>query len=236
MTTSIATAATVIGAGPAGLMAAEQLADAGIPVSVYDAMPAAGRKFLRAGIGGLNLTHAEPYARFVERYSAPGTVGAWLSGFNADALRAWAAVLGIETFVGSSGRVFPAEKKAAPLLRAWLRRLHSKSVAFKWRHRFVGWNAAGDLRFICGADEHAVPSQATVFALGGASWARLGSDGRWAAAFAGRGVDCSAFRPANCGFNVDWSPVMQRHAGAPLKSVGLTVLDGQRAVTTRKGE
>src|SRR5581483_7831285 len=195
--------AVVIGAGPAGLMAAEVLAQGGAAVTVFDAMPSAGRKLLMAGRGGLNLTHSEPLPAFLARYreAAPRLEGA-ISAFPPDALRDWSEALGQPTFVGSSGRVFPQSFKASPLLRAWLRRLDSQGVRFAFRHRWLGWDEQGRLRFRAPQGERAVEAQATVLALGGASWPRLGSDGAWAGLLAARGVMMSSLRPANCGFVV----------------------------------
>lgn len=211
----------VIGGGPAGLMAAEVLAMGGVGVEVYDAMPSVGRKFLLAGIGGLNITHSEAFDAFVARYGARSSeVGDWLRDFDADALRAWAQALGIDTFVGSSGRVFPAEMKAAPLLRAWLHRLREAGVVFHRRHRWLGWNAEGALCFATPDGEVVVPADAVVLALGGGSWARLGSDGAWVPWLVVRGLDVAPLRPSNCGFDVDWSDALrERHAGEPLKGV-----------------
>ncbi|KAF1047173.1 TIGR03862 family flavoprotein [Xylophilus sp.] len=196
-------AVAVVGAGPAGLMAAEALSAAGLPVAVYDAMPSAGRKFLLAGRGGLNLTHSEPADAFAARFGArQAEVGAWLAGFDAQAVRDWARGLGVETFVGTSGRVFPQDMKAAPLLRAWLHRLRSAGVAFHMRHRWTGWADDGALRFCAPAGEAVVPAAATVLALGGASWPRLGSDGAWVPLLEARGVPVAPLVPANCGFDV----------------------------------
>ncbi|MBZ8140092.1 aminoacetone oxidase family FAD-binding enzyme [Rubrivivax gelatinosus] len=216
--------AAVIGAGPAGLMAAERLAAAGQRVEVFDAMPSVGRKFLLAGKGGLNLTHAEPFERFVTRYGARAD---WfeprLRAFGADELRAWAQGLGVATFVGSSGRVFPAEMKAAPLLRAWLHRLRAAGVVFHMHHRWSGWREDGALVFETPAGTRALQPAATVLALGGASWPRLGSDGAWWPWLAARGVELAALQPANCGFDVVWSEFLRsRHAGEPLKSVAIS--------------
>jgi predicted flavoprotein YhiN len=215
--------AAVIGAGPAGLMAAEMLAQAGVPVDVYDAMPSAGRKLLLAGKGGLNLTHAEPAPAFGGRYrERSAALAPLLAGFDGAALRDWARGLGVETFVGSSGRVFPVDMKAAPLLRAWMHRLRQQRVRFHQRWRWTGWHADGALRFDTPAGEQRVAPGATVLALGGGSWARLGSDGAWVAWLREAGVDVRALEPANCGFDVGWSEHFStRHAGAPLKNVAL---------------
>ncbi|MDP2007438.1 MAG: TIGR03862 family flavoprotein [Rubrivivax sp.] len=214
----------VVGGGPAGLMAAEVLAAAGHRVDVYDGMPSVGRKFLLAGKGGLNLTHSEPFERFVERYAARAPVlRPLLQAFGADALRAWAAGLGVETFVGSSGRVFPKDLKAAPLLRAWLHRLREQGVFFHMRHRWLGFDEAGALRFAAPVGELRLQPAATVLALGGASWPQLGSDGAWVPLLAARGVTLAPLQPSNCGFDVGWSThFASRHAGQPLKGVALT--------------
>ena len=212
----------IIGAGPAGLMAAEQLAGrAGLEVVVCDAMPSPGRKFLMAGKGGMNITHSEPSAAFLQRYGARSAqLAPLLAAFSPDTLRAWIHGLGIETFVGTSGRVFPAEMKAAPLLRAWLQRLRAAGVRFQVRHRWLGWGADGALRFATPDGEIAIDAAATVLALGGGSWRRLGSDGAWLPLLAARGVDVAPLRPANCGFDVAWSAhFRQRFAGQPVKPV-----------------
>jgi uncharacterized flavoprotein (TIGR03862 family) len=216
--------AVVIGAGPAGLMAAEALACQGRAVHVFDGMPSVGRKFLLAGKGGLNLTHGEPWERFVTRYGprAPQMQAA-LDAFPAQALRDWAAALGVETFVGSSGRVFPKDLKAAPLLRAWLHRLRGQGVQLHMRHRWLGWADDGTLRMATPQGERRVQARATVLALGGASWQRLGSDGAWWPWLQAAGVALRPLVPSNCGFDVDWSEKLQReHAGAPLKGVRLS--------------
>jgi len=218
---------TVIGGGPAGLMAAETLADAGIGVDVFDAMPSVGRKFLLAGKGGMNLTHAEPRPGFDARYGErAAALAPMLDAFGPDDLRAWAAGLGIETFVGSSDRVFPRDMKAAPLLRAWLARLRAQGVQFHMRHRWLGWTAQG-LRFATPDGERIVQTEAAVLALGGGSWARLGSDGAWVPWLRERGVDVAALVPSNCGFDVAWTPhFRERHAGTPLQSVVVETGDG----------
>ncbi|WP_354238150.1 NAD(P)/FAD-dependent oxidoreductase [Bradyrhizobium sp. LA2.1] len=215
----------VIGAGPAGLMAAEVLAQGGARVTVYDAMPSAGRKFLMAGRGGLNLTHSEPLPEFMARYrEAAPMLQAAIAAFSPDGLRAWSAALGEPTFVGSSGRVFPKAFKASPLLRAWLRRLDAAGVRFAFRHRWTGWDDQGRLRFQTADGVQAIAAKATVLALGGASWPRLGSDGGWADILASKGVAISKLRPANSGFTVAWSDVFRdRFEGQPLKGVALTI-------------
>ena len=230
--------AIVIGGGPAGLMAAERLRAAGVEVGVYDAMASVGRKFLLAGKGGLNLTHSEDRplfdSRFAERSSA---VGAWLDQLDGPGLRAWAAELGVETFVGSSGRVFPSSMKAAPLLRAWLSRLREAGVLFSMRKRWLGWAEDGGLRFAGEAGELTVKADVVVLALGGASWPQLGSDGAWAPLLAARDVDIALLRAANCGFELGrrqeptleqavapsgWSELFTaRFAGLPVKPVAL---------------
>ena len=216
----------VIGGGPAGLMAAEAARAAGADVDLYEAKGSVGRKFLIAGRGGLNLTHSEPRAKFVARYGtrAPA-VGAWLEDFDAKALRAWAKALGIETFIGSSGRVFPTDFKAAPLLRHWVHRLREAGVRFRVRHRWTGWR--GDaLVFSTEAGELEDRPDAVVLALGGASWPQLGSDGAWVPWLEASGVEVAPLEPANCGFDADFSPHFAgRHAGEALKSVVARVGD-----------
>ncbi len=226
----------IVGGGPAGLMASEVLSQAGVSVHLFDAMPSVGRKFLLAGKGGLNLTHAEPSAQFNTRFgSREPEVSQWLSGLDAQGVRDWAQGLGVSTFVGTSGRVFPAEMKAAPLLRAWLQRLrHPASgvpVKFHMRHRWLGWQ--GD-HLAFGRRDNASPLQVkagtTLLALGGASWPHLGSDGAWQVHLQDQGVEVAPLKPANCGFDV-WGRVGQgwtghfraKFAGHPLKSVVLTV-------------
>jgi hypothetical protein len=223
--------AAVIGAGPAGLMAAEALARQGRAVHVFDGMPSVGRKFLLAGKGGLNLTHSEPWERFVTRYGPrPPQLQAALDGFRAQALRDWAAVLGVDTFVGSSGRVFPKDLKAAPLLRAWLHRLRGQGVQLHMRHRWLGWAGDGTLRMATPLGERRVQARATVLALGGASWQRLGSDGAWWPWLQAADVALQPLVPSNCGFDVAWSEKLQReHAGAPLKGVRLSFEDFDQA-------
>ncbi len=215
----------IVGAGPAGLMAAEVLSAGGQAVHVYDGMPSAGRKFLLAGRGGLNLTHSEEFDAFVSRYGARREpVAGWLGAFGPQAVREWAQGLGIDTFVGTSGRVFPREMKAAPLLRAWLHRLRAQGVQFHMRRRFTGWTADGALRLRTPDGEQTATADALVLALGGASWSRLGSDGAWVPLLRERGVGIAPLLPANCGFDVagGWSAYFSsRFAGQPFKSVAI---------------
>jgi uncharacterized flavoprotein (TIGR03862 family) len=230
----------VIGAGPAGLMAAEVLAQGGAAVTVYDAMPSAGRKFLMAGRGGLNLTHSEPLPAFLARYSpAQPRLASAIAAFPPEALRQWSDALGQPTFIGSSGRVFPQAFKASPLLRAWLRRLDSAGVQFALRHRWTGWSDNGGLLFQTPGGESIVEPGATILALGGASWPRLGSDGGWAEILAAKGATIWPLRPANSGFTVAWSNIFRdRFEGHPLKGIALSFgrhrVRGE-AVVTRAG-
>lgn len=227
----------IVGGGPAGLMAAEVMAAAGagpnIQVDLYDAMPSVGRKFLLAGKGGMNITHAEDGAAFRRRYrEREQEVARWLAPFDADAVRDWIHGLGIATFVGSSGRVFPADMKAAPLLRAWLHRLREGGVRFHMRHRCVGFDKAA-LRFDTPDGEVVAHADAVILAMGGGSWARLGSDGAWVAPLRAKGVQVKDLAPSNCGFEVDWSAhFRERYAGAPL----LTVAIETAATPARKGQ
>jgi uncharacterized flavoprotein (TIGR03862 family) len=219
-------------------MAAETAAARGLRVTVYDAMPSVGRKFLMAGKGGLNLTHAEALDTFVTRYGARrAQVAPWLAAFGPDALRAWAHGLGIDTFVGSSQRVFPAQMKAAPLLRAWVRRLREAGVSFRLRHRWLGWHEDGALRFATPTGEQSIHARAVVLAAGGGSWARLGSDGAWSALLAARGVAIAPLRPANCGFDCAWSAHLRtRCAGQPLKSIIARCTGGDGIEQRQPGE
>ncbi|MEA3393553.1 MAG: TIGR03862 family flavoprotein [Pseudomonadota bacterium] len=256
----------VIGGGPAGLMAAEVLSEAGVAVDLYDAMPSVGRKFLLAGKGGLNLTHSESADRFAERYGERRTqIEALLRSFGPQQLREWAHGLGIETFVGTSGRVFPADMKAAPLLRAWLNRLRhpvhgGAGVQFHMRHRWLGWAEDGrTLRFDTPQGEARAQADAVVLALGGGSWARLGSNGAWVPLLAARGVAVAPLLPANCGFDVavqrqlpaqgqslpvqavpaaaGWSEFFaSRFAGQPFKTVAVSFTNAQGLTFQRKGE
>ena len=211
----------VIGGGPAGLMAAETARAAGLEVHLFEAKGSVGRKFLIAGKGGLNLTHSEPRPAFDSRYRERASeVGRWLDGFDADALRAWAGDFGIETYVGSSGRVFPLDRKAAPLLRGWVRRLKDAGVLFHVQHRWTGWNADGALHFATPDGDITFQADAVVLALGGGSWPQLGSDGAWVQTLVERGIDVAPLQPANCGFDIGWSAhLASKHAGAPLKPV-----------------
>ncbi len=225
----------IIGGGPAGLMAAEVLGQAGVNVDLYDAMPSVGRKFLLAGVGGMNITHAEDYAAFVSRYGErAGDLRPLLDAFSPDSLREWIHGLGIDTFVGSSGRVFPSDMKAAPLLRAWLKRLRESGVQLHTRQRWLGWDEHGALRIAGPQGESRVEADATLLALGGGSWARLGSDGAWVPLLQNRGIAIAPLQPANCGFEVaGWSEhLREKFAGAPLKTVSLA-LPGE---APRKGE
>lgn len=247
----------VLGGGPAGLMAAEQLSAAGVAVQVFDAMPSVGRKFLMAGRGGLNLTHSEPLPQFISRYGAQADgVAPWLNAQGPQALRDWAAGLGIDTFVGTSGRVFPTDMKAAPLLRAWLQRLRQPStpgavpVRFHMRHRWLGFadgtppaGAAARLRFEHPGGTLDIPARAVVLALGGASWPRLGSDGRWLAWLQARNIPVNDWQPANSGFDVwgrsgtGWTEFFaQRFAGQPLKNAVIRLSDPHGATIQRRGE
>ncbi len=219
-------------------MAAEAASSAGARVNVYDAMPSVGRKFLMAGKGGLNLTHSEPPESFLSRYGARrAKLEPLLAGFGPEALRAWARGLGIETFVGSSGRVFPSGMKAAPLLRAWLHRLRAAGVRFHMRHRWCGWDEDGALRLAAPQGPRAVRADAVVLALGGGSWARLGSTGAWVPLLAARGVRVEPLRPANCGFDVGWSEHFRaRYSGHPVKSVVLARIGPDGVESRQQGE
>lgn len=228
----------IVGGGPAGLMAAEVARAAGVEVDLYEAKGSVGRKFLIAGKGGLNLTHAEPRPAFDSRYRerAP-QIARWLDAFDAEALRAWARGLGVETYVGSSDRVFPLDRKAAPLLRGWVRRLREDGVRFHVQHRWLGWSEDDALRFATPEGERRVRAAASVLALGGGSWPELGSDGAWVPWLAARGVDVAPLRPANCGFDIAWSEhFVQRHAGAPLKPVIAHWRDGDGREHALQGE
>lgn len=233
----------IVGGGPAGLMAAETARAAGCEVDLFEAKGSVGRKFLIAGKGGLNLTHGDARPAFDARYRERSAwVGGWLDAFDGEALRDWARTQGVETYVGSSGRVFPMDRKAAPLLRGWVRRLRESGVRFHVQHRWLGWSDDGALRFATPEGECHVEADATVLALGGGSWPELGSDGAWVEALDARGIDIAPLRPSNCGFDIGWSAVLaENHAGAPLKPVvaqwrdadGIThALQGECVLTT----
>ena len=233
--TSSTQTVAIIGGGPAGLMAAEVLSQAGFKVDLYDAMPSVGRKFLLAGVGGMNITHSEPAPAFISRYAERASaIAPLLRSFSAQALCEWIHGLGIQTFVGSSGRVFPTDMKAAPLLRAWLKRLRESGVVIHTRHRWLGWNADTTLRVNGPEGELALNPAATLLALGGASWSRLGSDGAWLPLLERRGVDIAPLQAANCGFEVSaWSDLLRsKFAGAPLKNIAM----GLQGQTLRLGE
>lgn len=228
----------IFGGGPAGLMAAEVLLGAGESVDLYDSMPSVGRKFLLAGVGGLNLTHAEPQPHFIQRYGARGSdLGALLTDFDAAAIQAWASDLGIATFVGSSQRIFPTAMKAAPLLRAWLHRLRSQGLRIHVRHRCLGWDGQGAWRMQTPHGEQTLTSAWTILALGGGSWSRLGSDGAWVPWLRQSGVAVHPLKPSNCGFEVAWrAPFKERHAGAPVKAVSASLTTPKGVTHQRLGE
>ncbi len=230
--------AAVIGGGPAGLMAAEMLVRGGARVDIYDSMPSFGRKFLMAGKGGLNITHAEAHEPFLARYGARRSkIEPLLDAFGPAALREWMGDLGVETFVGSSGRVFPIGMKAAPLLRAWLHRLRESGARFHVRHRWTGWTDDGALHFVTPQGEHAAHADVVILALGGGSWTRLGSDAAWVPLLEQRGVQVAPLQPANCGFDIGWSEHFRsKFAGQPLKSVVAWFTDSSGATHTRQGE
>ena len=243
-TTNLTVDVAVIGGGPAGLMAAQVAAQAGCSVRLFDAMPSVGRKFLLAGKGGLNLTHSEGPEAFASRYGARRpAIEALLKDFDSQALRDWAHRLGVETFVGTSGRVFPKDMKAAPLLRAWLQQLRhpqqGQPVQFHMRHRWTGWSDDGALQFDTPQGPVLQRARSVVLALGGGSWARLGSDGAWVGLLAGMGVKVAPLLPSNCGFDVKggWSThFSSRFAGQPFKSVAISVATTDGRAFQRKGE
>ena len=222
----------IIGGGPAGLMAAEVLSQAGIVVDIYDAMPSPGRKFLLAGIGGMNITHAENFDTFVSRYGEQSAnIKPLLQQFGAEQLREWIRNLGVESFVGTSGRVFPREMKAAPLLRKWLHRLRETGVKIHTRHRWIGWQDE-HLLFATESGEKTVKADAVVLALGGASWPVLGSDGAWFRLLQERQVGLAPLQASNCGFDVEWSRFFaEKFAGLPLKNIAVNGKVGECIVT-----
>jgi len=230
--------AIIIGGGPAGLMAAEVLVHDGVSVDVYEAMPTFGRKFLRAGLGGLNITHSEPYQDFCTRYGdKQSEMQKILDAFPPEALREWVHGLGIKTFIGTSGRVFPTEMKAAPLLRTWLHRLRGSGVRLHLNHQWLGFADDGSLKFESANEEFCVKADCVILALGGASWPQLGSTGTWLPWLQERGVETSPWLSANCGFDVAWSAhLSEKFAGAPLKSVSLTFRDLEKISESREGE
>ena len=228
----------IIGGGPAGLMAAEVLSQAGIQVDLYDAMPSVGRKLLLAGIGGLNITHSEDYEKFCGRYGAEQSLlQSSLDQFSPEHLRSWVHGLGIDTFVGTSGRVFPKEMKAAPLLRAWLHRLRQNGVRFHVRHRWQGWTDDGALRITGPEGDITIQPDATILALGGASWPKLGSDGAWVSLLKKQGINPAPLQSANCGFETPWSALLkQKFSGEPLKSIAISFTDHTGETHQRQGE
>jgi hypothetical protein len=231
-------AVAIVGAGPAGLIAAEVLAAAGLSVMVYDAMPSAGRKFLQAGRGGLNITHSASFDDFIAVY---GHAQFWLApilmSFGSEELQQWVHRFGIDTFVGTSGRIFPTDKKAAPLLRAWIHRLKQLGVHFEMKHRLLDIKDDRQLVFVTPDGQKKVMADAVILALGGGSWAKLGSDGQWVSLLAGKGIDVAALKPANCGFDVIWTDfIKNKFAGQPLKGVVLSFQDSQQQNHCQKGE
>jgi uncharacterized flavoprotein (TIGR03862 family) len=232
----------IIGGGPAGLMAADVIASAGLSVALYDAMPSVGRKFLLAGVGGMNITHAEPHEKLVTRYAqAAPHLKPYLDDFSAVDLCKWIHDLGINTFVGSSGRIFPTDMKAAPLLRAWLHRLRELGVQIYPRHRWVGWRDDGALNITEQKNnellEKNIYAEAVVLALGGASWQRLGSDGAWVNLLREKNIRIADLIPSNCGFDVSWSTQFQQESsGAPLQTIGLSTADLTGARHSVRGE
>ena len=230
----------VVGGGPAGLMAASVLAGAGIKVCVFEAMPSVGRKFLIAGKGGMNITHSEPIELFLSRYGDRRKfIAPMVNDFTPDNLRQWVSDLGFDTFIGSSGRVFPSEMKAAPLLRTWIRQLRSQQVDFYMQHTWTGWtsNDYTKLSFSASQGEIEITVDAVVFALGGGSWRKLGANGEWVASFKDKNITVSPLKPSNCGFNVGWSAhFSQRFAGTPIQSISLSFINASQLSFTQRGE
>lgn len=228
----------IIGGGPSGLMAADVISKHGVRVEVYDSMPSVGRKFLMAGKGGMNITHIDELPLFLERYGVRREdLKPMLDFFSPDTLRAWIHGLGIETFVGSSGRVFPADMKAAPLLRALLHRLRNQGVIFHVRHRWQGWNAADELNFATPTGDINIEADAVLLALGGGSWPMLGSTGAWVPLLEQKGVSIAPLLPANCGFDINWSEYFRsRFAGQPLKGVVVSFTDAKGIRHRKQGD
>ena len=227
----------IIGGGPSGLMAAEVLANAGCSVDVYEAMPTLGRKFLRAGLGGLNITHSEPFEKFCTRYTdRQQEMQAFLERFTPAALQEWVHELGISTFIGSSGRIFPKEMKSAPLLRIWVQRLRRTGVRFHMKHRWIGFEGRA-LKITAPDHELIIEADAAILALGGASWPQLGSDGAWVPWLEERGIKIAPWQSANCGFDLSWSEhLLKKYSGAPLKSVALSFTNLDGVTNSKRGE
>lgn len=228
----------IIGGGPAGLMAAETLLAEGYKVDLFDAMPSVGRKFLIAGKGGMNITHSEPLTDFISRYSEhQATLAPWIEDFPPTAIRAWMQSLGIDSFIGSSGRVFPCEMKAAPLLRAWLSRLRAAGLQLHARHRWQGWLDQGQLLFETPNGDITADADAVILALGGGSWSKLGSDGRWVPLLRQHNIAVAELKPSNCGFELPWSEHFRsRFAGQPVKTIRATCRNAQGQTISRRGE
>jgi len=228
----------IVGGGPAGLMAAEVARAAGLQVDVFEGKGSVGRKFLIAGKGGLNLTHSEPLATFTQRFGARHQqVALWLAAFDADALREWARGLGVETFIGTSGRVFPVDLKAAPLLRGWVRRLRESGVRFHVQHYCTGFAGEGALHFRTPEGERVIDADAVIFAMGGGSWPQLGSDGAWCEWLSAKGAEIAPLQPSNCGFDIGWSEHFSgRFAGAPIKPVVISWMQADGTKKSLQGE
>ncbi len=230
----------VVGGGPAGLMAASVLAGEGVKVCVFEAMPSVGRKFLMAGKGGMNITHSEPIGLFLTRYGDRRKfIAPMVKDFTPDNLRQWVSDLGFETFIGSSGRVFPSEMKAAPLLRTWIRQLRSQQVDFYTGHTWTGWTSDDYTKLSFTASQGTIETSvdAVVFALGGGSWRKLGANGEWVASFKNKNITVSPLKPSNCGFNVGWSAhFSQRFAGTPIQSISLSFINASQLSFTQRGE